>query len=240
MKAPNLFDGLLSLFFPSFCINCGEKTENPYPLCDTCIEEIEEIRSPYCRICGRPLAVWGNNICGGCIKDPPPFKIARSGYVYTGVTREAIHMWKYNQKRSFSKLFTLLFIKAILKSDIPINLLDAVTYVPMTIGMLKKRGFNQTQDIAKYFSRKFKIFLYEGLKKRKGTKEQALLSEKERLKNIKDAFYISSDVPDFVENLLVIDDVYTTGATMREISKTLLLNKKGLNIYIFTLTRGVQ
>ncbi len=240
MKVLNIVDDLLSILYPSFCINCGEKTENPYPLCNKCGEEIEEIRYPYCKICGRPLTGSGNNICGGCIKDPPPFKMARSGYVYTGIIKEVIHMWKYSQKRGFSKFLNSLAIKAILKSDIPINLLDGVTYIPLTGTSLRKRGFNQTEDLARNISHKFKISLYRGLKKKKETREQVFLSEKERLKNIKDAFYISSDIPDSVNNLLIIDDVYTTGATVKEATKTLLANKKGLNVYVFTLTRGVQ
>ncbi len=240
MKVLNIFDDFLSILYPSFCINCGEKTENPYPLCDKCVEEIEEIHYPYCKICGRPLASLGNNICGGCIKGPPPFKMARSGYIYTGIIKKIIHIWKYNQKRSFSRFLNSLFIKAILKSDIPMNLLDGVTYIPLTKTSLRKRGFNQTEDLAKDISCKLRISLYRGLKKKRETKEQVFLSEKERLKNIKDAFSISSDIPDSINNLLIVDDVYTTGATVKEATRTLLANKKGLNVYIFTLTRGVQ
>ncbi len=238
MKEHSLFESLLSIIYPSFCVVCGEKTENAYPLCEDCERKVREVQYPYCRVCGKPMPSLNITVCGGCLTHPPPFAMARSGYIYDGVLKEVIHKWKYGGKRSLSRLMNSLLVKAILKSDIPIASIDRIVYVPMSKEKLRRRGFNQTEDMARHLSKTFSIPLYIDLKKKSYIREQALLSKEERLRNIKGAFYLSENLPD-IKNILVIDDVYTTGATVREIAKTFVSAKRDINVYIFTLSRGV-
>ncbi len=219
---------------------CGQKTDNPYPLCEICESDIQDIEFPYCRVCGKPLPSSHIGICGGCIKRHPPFEIARSGYLYEGILKEVIHKWKYNRKRSFSRFVNSLILRAILKSDIPLGSIDMVTYVPIPKRKLRKRGFNQTEDMANYLSLKLNIPIYRGLKKKPDVEDQVLLTKEERLKNVKGAFYLSESLPTNVRHLLIIDDVYTTGATVKEVSKVFLSKRDRLKIYVFTLARGIQ
>ena len=241
MRGHSLFNQFLSILYPNFCIVCGEKTDNPYPLCNECIGKIHEIKFPYCKKCGKPLEGWGSDIalCGECIRIPPSFKIARSGYKYEGILKDAIHRWKYGGDRSLSILMKELMVRALLKSDIPISHIDLLVYVPISRRTLKKRGFNQTKDMALSVGKRFSIPLYDGLKKKKGIMDQALLSREDRIRNIRGAFYLSYDFSEDVKNILIIDDVYTTGATVKEIAKLLNNTTNNLDIYIFTLSRGV-
>lgn len=241
MKEHSIFYGFLSVLYPSFCINCGKRTDNPYPLCDLCMADIKEIEPPYCNICGKPLPSGVNfNICGSCISSRPPFKMARSGYIYRDVLKKVIHEWKYAKKRSFSKFVDIFLEKALLKSDLPVYNIDMISFVPISKSKLKNRGFNQVEDISKYISIKFNIPLFKGIRKKEGFQDQTLLSRNDRLRNVKGAFYLSEALPKYVKNLLIIDDVYTTGATVSEISSLIFSHRKDINIYIFTFSRGVQ
>ncbi len=243
MKEHSKFiDDFLSLIYPSFCISCGKRTDNPYPLCEDCTYNIKEVDFPYCRFCGKPLELINSKamICGDCIKKKPSFVMARSGYIYEGLAKRIVHAWKYEKKRAFSKLIGRLSLKNLLKSEIPISIIDAITFVPLSKSNKRKRGFNQAEDIALFLSRKFHIPIYRGIRKKEKIKEQAALSRVERLKNVKDAFYIEESLPADIKNLLIIDDVYTTGATLKEITRILLLHNQVLNIYVYTFTRGVM
>ena len=238
----NILDKFLSLLYPSFCVICGERTDNPYPLCEECAKKIEEINFPYCKFCGKPLGLLNSNvfICGECIKEKPSFVIARSGYFYKDIVRKVIHKWKYEKRRSFSRIISELCLKSLLKSEIPMSIIDAITFVPISKSGKKKRGFNQAEDIVLFLSKKFNIPIYRGIQKREKIKDQAILPKKDRLENIKNAFYIKHPLPENIKNLLVIDDVYTTGATLKEITRIFLLHRENIKIYIFTFSRSVM
>jgi ComF family protein len=135
--------------------------------------------------------------------------------IYEGVLKEVIHLLKFNGVKRLSKPISNML------SDLPIPNADGIIPVPLHRNRLKLREFNQTAVVGNHLSKKLKIpIMLDVLRKIKDTRPQTELSGVERLKNIKNAYTASSNIKGL--DLLLLDDVITTGATIRECSKTLI------------------
>lgn len=149
------------------------------------------------------------------MKARPPF--ARTLYygIYEGALKEAVHLLKFNGVKRLSKSLGFLL------SELPLPQVDGIVPVPMHHKGLKKREFNQTAAIAAHLSKKLRVpLMQDALKKIKETPPQTDVGGDERLKNVKNAFSASKRITGL--NLLLIDDVITTGATVRECSRALI------------------
>lgn len=149
---------------------------------------------------------------------------------YSGIVKELIHRIKFNGEYDIIK-------ELINKKDFEVAENAVITYVPMHIKKQRKRGFNQAEIIARELGRKTGKPVVKLLEKIKETKDQATLDKAARLENVKNTFRFcgSPGLPQISEVLLV-DDVYTSGATMQECSK--VLRKAGFkNIWGFTLAK---
>lgn len=207
---------LLNLFFPSFCPICSQRSDSyKYnPICSQCWAAIQKYTGPACRVCGVPTVSGQTTICSTCLEIRHPFsKILYYG-LYEGALRRAVHLLKFNRiKRLASPISKLLL-------ELPIPKSDLIIPVPLHLKRLREREFNQTALIGYYFSRELKIpLIVNNLIKTKETPPQTFLNRKERLRNVKKAFSAhgisGSDV-------ILIDDVITTGATVRECSEALI------------------
>lgn len=167
--------------------------------------------------------------CEGCLKDTPFDKVLYYGK-YEGILKEVIHHYKFNKVKRLSKPLAMLL------SELPIPDSDAIVVVPLQTKRLKEREFNQTAVIGHHLSRRLRIpFLLDALIKVKDTKPQTGLSEEERLRNLKNAFVAMDKVKGL--NLLLIDDVITTGATIKECSRALLkAGAKGVTVLALART----
>lgn len=212
-----LLNILLNFIFPSKCPVCSNKPENHAynPICTACWRSIKRYTGPACSICGLPAVSSAATICEACIKNKPPFAKAVYYGIYEGVLKESIHLLKFKGiKRLSSPLCRLL-------SDISVPETDGIIPVPMHPKRLKQRGFNQTAVIGHRLSKKIKAPLMpDVLIKVKDTPPQTDITGKERLKNVRNAFAAEKKINGL--NLLLVDDVITTGATVRECSQTLL------------------
>jgi len=149
---------------------------------------------------------------------------------YNGIIKELIHRIKFNGEYDIIK-------ELVGKKDFEIAEDATITYVPMHIKKQKKRGFNQAEIIAREIGKKVNRPVVKMLERTKKTSDQAKLDKTARLENVRNAFQICVK-PGFTQNVLLIDDVYTSGATMQECSK--VLRKSGINnISYFTLARTV-
>jgi len=167
------------------------------------------------------------------MKKEPPFRYARSYGIYEGGLEEAIKQLKYHGiKRLASPLSELL-----LKTSLPD--VDAIIPVPLHGKRLRERGFNQSALIAKGISKRLhRPLLINTLIRTRYTTPQVNLTAREREKNIKGAFSVIDGEDIQGKDIMLIDDVFTTGATVRECSK--VLRKAGAgNIYVITLARSV-
>ena len=177
-----------------------------------------------------PFASEYGEVCGQCLKKPPPFSKVLNYGLYEGVLAEAInHLKFYGIKRLAKPLGRLLL-------NLEFSGTDGLVPVPLSIKRLRERGFNQSLLIARVVSRKFQVpLLMDSLLKIKETPPQIGLSAKERLLNLRNAFEVRGDVKG--RRLLLIDDVMTTGATVTECSKQ-LIKAGSKEVIVLTLARA--
>lgn len=211
-----MFSNLLNILFPSKCPVC-EKSSDSYahnPICLSCWGEIRKYEGPSCGICGTPTVSQHTTTCKACMEDSPPYAQILYYGIYEGVLKKAIHLLKFNSCKRLSKPLGSLM------SDLSLEKADGIVPVPLHIKGLQQRGFNQTAVLGLQLSKALGIPLMpDVLRKVRETPPQTDVTGKERLKNIKNAFSASGDVKGL--NLLLVDDVITTGATVSECSRTL-------------------
>ena len=201
------------------------------------LEALLDIIYPYdnkCIICGVEGFL---GICSKCKSEIKRVhqqeEIMAYGY-YGGVLKKLILNLKYHKSFIAGKVLADLLCQIIIEKKLSI---DCICYVPISKDSLKKRGFNQCSVLAKNISSILDIPVIDCFVKVKETKEQKLLGKEERMKNILDAFEIKNKEKLFKKNILLIDDVYTTGATINECKKN--IEKCNINkIYLLTIAKS--
>ena len=166
-----IFKEVKELFLPLLCINCGNKidrfTSSPIfekngnganIFCKKCSELLEEIKEPFCLICGIPFKSKQalSHICGICKKDPPKFDKARSFLIYNEASSNLIHVFKYSKIQYIGKLLIKYFLEKD-STDLDFNRVNVIVPVPLTEKKIIKRGFNQSKILADVIGKEFKI-----------------------------------------------------------------------------------
>lgn len=219
MKITN---GFLSLFYPTQCGNCLRyiKDFKYLYVCPECFTKIKKPGKNTCSICSKPLESSYTDECLECLRYKKTFSRARQAGIYDGALKELIHLLKFYGKRKAADLLFKFIIENI--EDEYLQWPDVIVPVPLSKKVLMERGFNQTEIIGKKIAKhKNKSFL-NVIKKTKETLPQNKLGREERLKNLRGAFETNFSFKEM--KVLIIDDVYTTGATMNEIAKVVLKN----------------
>ncbi|MCX7981785.1 MAG: ComF family protein [Syntrophales bacterium] len=237
----SVLNALLNCIFPPRCAVCDNLMNESERglICPTCAGEIKYVSPPWCPICGLPYRPPDvNHICGECIKDPPVYQIARALGIYEPPLLELIHKFKYRGYRTIGKYLGKMMAERYFK-DLDFSSLDLIIPVPLHNGKLRRRSFNQALVLAKEVSKKYNIPCRDALLKRTvNTKSQVALPKEERKKNVRGAFSLTNAHEIKDKNILLIDDVYTTGGTVNECAR-LLLEKGAKSIYVCTLARTV-
>ncbi|MBX7148564.1 ComF family protein [bacterium] len=211
---------MLSFFFPSPCLSCGELSKGV--LCQNCFQKIKWISSPQCTLCGLPFEenVPNNHPCPACIRNKPHFDWSRSMALYHEPVSSLITSLKY--ENNFSPV-SFLANQLIEHMSSYLGDADLLIPVPLHLKKLKARGYNQSLLIVEKVSHKTKIpFLRDSLKRVIDTAPQVGLGREERLQNMKGAF-LFEDNPELLKDkkVVLIDDVTTTGATLQACAKAL-------------------
>ncbi len=209
--------GLLNLIFPARCPLCGRVSDGgvSHPLCRDCWGKIRRYEGASCRACGVPLPSAQATLCRSCLRKEPPFTGVLYFGLYEGALREAIHLLKFRGIKRLSVPLTALL------AQLPGPEADVIVPVPLHEKGLKDRGFNQAAVMARQLSRRWGIpLLQDCLRKVRQTSPQTGVTGQERLKNLRGAFEVSRPVASL--RVVLVDDVITTGATMRECGRTLL------------------
>lgn len=213
------------------CIFCGDEIKdlNDYDACSNCLKSLPFIVKDFCPRCGAKMSEDSVGTCFNCKIHNFYFDYARAVFVYDGAVRSAIHKLKISSAKYIAESLanTMYYYFKGLNWNI-----DFITFIPMHKSRLKFRGFNQAKEIATKLATLLNKPLIDCFEKIKNTPNQTSLSGKDRQENLKDAFkLIYKDVKD--KNVLIIDDIFTTGATSNEVSK-LLRNKQAGKIYVLT------
>ena len=219
------------------CISCDREIldGSEFQLCEKCLNNMQKIKEPICIKCGEMLEN-GNLNCVFCKGFNYAFKSNRSIFYYNDESSKIIKGLKYNQRKYYAK-----FIAKMMTEDRCIfDKVDIITFVPISAKRKRTRGFNQAEEIAKEISKLVNIEVVELLEKVKDNKTQAGLSQKERLENLKGTFKIKESEKEKIsgKRILVVDDVFTTGATLNECSSVLKIAKpKEIKTLTFAKTK---
>jgi len=192
--------------------------------CSNCLSEIHWIESPYCSVCGIPFISKEveSHPCGACVTHRKYFTMARALGTYEGSLQEAIHHWKYEGKTNLTPFFAEWMAEGLNRYWEP-DSFDLLIPVPLHTQRLRERGFNQALLLVKELSRRTRIpYRKTILQKKKPTIPQVNLSGAERERGLRGAFQVIGKEELLGKSVLLVDDVYTTGATVNECSKVLL------------------
>lgn len=203
-----MFDNLLNLIFPNVCGFCDEITKNN--LCDSCKVKSQIHKKE------KELYVFDKY-----------FDELLYLYNYEGIIRDSIIKYKFNDKSYIYKTFAEEIINS-QKLSSKIKKIDMIIPVPISKKRKEERGYNQSQLIAKYLSKKFnKKYIKNVLIKNKNNLLQSSLNKTKREKNVIGVYDIPKEKNFEIENknVILIDDIYTTGSTVNECSK--ILKNKG-------------
>lgn len=216
MKILNrIFEITADVFYPNKCISCSEIISSGKHLCDFCCKNIERINTDkLCLTCGLE-----KEFCS-CRKHVYHFNAAVSPFKYEGIAKGAMQNYKFGQKRHYSVFFANEMVSVIQKVFPEIKF-DIVCYVPMDFFGIMKRGYDQSELLARGISKIMGIPLRKDvLRCRNFYPHQHTSSYTERFKNIKDKYYTDCRIK--AENVLLIDDIKTTGATLDECARLLM------------------
>jgi ComF family protein len=227
---------VLEFFLPRLCLFCeaavGEEAE--VAVCPECQGQIEWVASPLCTRCGKMFAdrEGPDRVCGECQTDPPIFARARAAAIYDGPVTQAITRFKFNRQMAF-----LPVMRHWLRQPLCLELVsgaDLLVPVPLHPKRIKHRGFNQALLLAQAFPGV--PVAREAVVRTRHTAPQVGLNPKERKDNVKGAFAVPD--PGLVKgkNVLLVDDLFTTGSTVRECAR--VLRKAGARqVEVLTVAR---
>jgi ComF family protein len=257
-------EGLFSVLFPSDCRTCGNPLLNisRLPVCLDCLNQIHPVRGKVCSICGeRVLSIYagfdadGLRRCPVCRRLVRPFERAVAYGSYDGGLRELVHLLKYNGVRPAARVLGRMLAEAIAsiepslrQAGVDVAQFDQakilVIPVPLFKGKRHQRGFNQAELIARAAVKvrprreRFELATHVLLRTR-DTHSQIGLTSHQRRENMRGAFAVASAAEVTGREVLLVDDVYTTGTTVTECAR--VLRKAGAaRVWVATVARTLK
>lgn len=235
----NFIKKIIYWILPNYCQYCYHKLKitDKNCFCQKCWDRIKLISKYYCKKCYKPV-ITAKGICNECRNRKIYYNNIKAIGVYEEILKQAIILYKFSYRWKIGYDFSELIQQNINAKFITDN--DFLVPVPLTKTKLLERGFHHTFFIIKALSKIYNIPVIKDLLiKKQDTPPQSLLSRQKRLVNLHDKFKINSKYLNLInkKKILLFDDVYTTGATIQECSKTLKNhNVKEINTLI--LARG--
>lgn len=232
---------ILNFILPPQCINCSTPVFQQGGLCATCWEKIAFISNPLCFVCGFPFNVQieNENICGPCARKKSLFTKARAAIYYNDASKPMILRFKHSDALHIAPLFVEWLYQA---GQELFHQTDYLVPIPLHWSRLVYRGYNQAALLSQKLSKKTKIaHLPDLLERNRKTPPQGNLTAKEREKNVLNAFNLNKKYQNLIrdKHILLIDDVLTSGATVRACTK--ILKKSGAKqVNILTLARVIK
>ena len=236
----SVFKNMVDFVFPSTCPCCDKAIESHQLFCDKCFHQITFIKKPMCYRCGQPLLLEkakGKVLCPDCLKKRPLYDIARAAFIYDSASKASILKLKYTDRMEYAYPLVELLYQA--GCDL-FSKTDIIMPVPMHWRRRLKRKYNQADLLGRLLAKKTHIlYSSKNLIRSRHTEVQENKTLSERNKNVKDAFCIKK--PQEIQNktILLIDDVFTTGATVSNCAKA--LKKDGAKaVYVLTIAKTLK
>ena len=211
---------LLSFLFPNPCVCCMRAAGRNRFLCPTCEKTFSffPIKN-ICKTCGAPLPA-GADTCGKCLSIKLAYTQLAVCAPFSGALRTALHRYKFYDRTDLAASFALLLGTQLRR--LHLTTFQAVVPVPLSKERLRQRGYNQSELIAKLVAKEFGVpCISNVLIRKRNTQQQSMLHKGQRSKNVRGAFALQNSDTLCGMHVLLVDDIFTTGATMREAAKTL-------------------
>jgi ComF family protein len=252
--AANVSESLFATLFPADCRICGEPLIriSRLPVCETCLASIHPISGALCAVCGQRIATGyalhqagGEVLCGLCRRLEPPFAKASAYGSYESGLRDLIHMLKYQGVRPAANVMGRMLAEAIVDLEAgwaPSPVL--VIPVPLSSAKFRARGFNQAELIARAAlkltaSRDRYALATDVLERTRDTQSQIGLTPHQRRENMRGAFRVKNRERLSGREVLLVDDVFTTGATASECAR--VLRRAGAaRVWVATVARTLK
>lgn len=228
---------VLDLLYPPRCPICDKiLPQGSGRVCGTCRKDLPYLKEPICKKCGKPLQREEQEYCLTCEQERHEFICGRAIFLYEGTFRQSVQRMKFKNRREYLDFYSEEMVRegARYLQNWQVR---TILPIPMNARKRRERGFDQSLLLAKKISRLSGIPLIKnGVIRSRYTLPQKELNAKERKKNLKGAFELRKGVR-IQEPVLLVDDIYTTGATMDTVCRT--LKKGGIQrIYFLTLCAG--
>ncbi len=229
----------MRLLFPKNCVCCQRVL--PFQkrrggICDACSPKVFFTGNYTCNRCGKPLRVPFESLCKDCKKRSHAFIRGRALFVYSGPMKMAMYRFKYSNCRYMGDYFGKVAVEKYgkwLGEMAP----DGIVPVPMYEGKRRLRGYNQAEVFGRALSKEIGVPLYgDFLIRKKNTLPQKGLNHRKRQENLKNAFKIK-EIDVKLNCVLIVDDIYTTGTTIDEVTR-ILLDYGVQRVYFLTICIG--
>ncbi len=219
----------LDVLFPPVCGGCGSAGSR---WCVECQTQVQILNGTVCDVCGLPQDVSG--VCGVCKADRPRFHALRAWAVFEDPVRKALHGLKYRRDVALGDALAAHMAHYVRELNWD---MDMIIPIPLGRQRLKERGYNQVGMIAKPLAVALNVqFAPNTLVRSKETRSQVGLSKPERRQNVRGAFQAGAEVKG--RNILVLDDVSTTGSTLSSSAEALYASG-AKKVYALTVARAL-
>ncbi|RFC67945.1 MULTISPECIES: ComF family protein [Mesorhizobium] len=217
-------DRTAQILFPATCIGCARLVSAPGTLCAGCWPGIRFLEKPWCEVMGTPFShdMGKGFLSADAIANPPPFQRSRAAVSYSGLARVMVQSLKYRDQTDFAPRMAQWMLRA--GSEL-VRDADMIVPVPLHRSRFFWRRFNQSAELARALAGlSKKPFAPHVVVRTKNTRQQVGLKLAERQENVRTAFSVPQQHRIEIEGrrVLLIDDVYTTGATVYSVTKALL------------------
>lgn len=207
---------LLDCLLPSHCLVCGERGANGGDLCGFCRESLPRLTAA-CTQCGLPLGI-GAGLCGDCLRRPPPQAATCAVFIYRAPLDRLLPRAKFHGDLAALRLLSRLMAEHLVTQERP----QALVPIPLHRGRLRRRGYDQSLELARPLARQLGVPLRDDLLRRvRATAAQSRLDAGARRRNLRGAFAVSAGATP-PSHVALVDDVMTTGATARSAATALL------------------
>lgn len=228
----------MSVLFPNGfkCLVCGKEidSDKKISLCDICFNKLPKIKGKTCEKCGEPVTS-DSRFCVHCKKEMPEFTKCFAPYAFEGDVVNLVHGLKYNGKIYYARTLSNLMLQEVIEQGIAV---DVVIPVPLNLRREGERGFNQSELLTASFSEVGYKVDSAIVTRSKNTATQTYLNKTQRKANVSDAFIVTNKSKVKNKNILLVDDVYTTGATINAIA--IALKQAGAkNVYGVTFAHTI-
>lgn len=228
------------IVFPPTCAGCRRIVSQPGTLCPDCWSGLDFLERPWCAVFGTPFSHdMGEGILSAeAIANPPPFARARAAVAYDGVARHMVQNLKYHDRTDLAVWMAGWMTRA--GAELIADA-DVIVPVPLHKNRFLARRFNQSAELGRAVAKRTGIdYAPEAVVRKRATRRQVGLALREREKNVRGAFVVpdSADIRIRGRRVLVIDDVYTTGATVSAVTRALLRHKPA-EVDVLTFARVI-